>query len=111
VVEHLTRLGYVDDRTFARQWAAGRVRLSGFGRRRIEQELRQKGVDKDVIHEALKEVILPEDERETARALTLRKLKTMKDVLPETRKRRLAAFLERKGFSYEIIREMIRTPE
>ena len=43
-------------------WARSRIRLRGFGRRRIEQELRNKGVDRDIIHEAIGEVFgeLPE---------------------------------------------------
>ena len=56
VLVDLARLGYVNDRQFAEQWASGRVRLRGFGRRRIEQELRTKGIDRDVIGEALGQV-------------------------------------------------------
>ncbi len=51
VVVYLERLGYINDRQFAEQWAAGRVRLRGFGRRRIEQELRNKGIGRDIIAE------------------------------------------------------------
>ncbi len=108
-MEHLLRLRYVDDRKFAAQWAASRARLRGYGRRRIEQELRQKGVNRETIQEALNEAVPFEDERETARKVAEKKLRTMKSLEPEARKRRLAGFLERKGFSSEIVWSIIRT--
>jgi regulatory protein len=108
-MEHLLRLGYVDDRKFACQWAASRARLRGYGRKRIEQELRQKGVNQETIREALAEAIPLEDERETARTVAEKKLRTMKSLEPEARKRRLAGFLERKGFPHEIIWDIIKT--
>jgi regulatory protein len=108
-MEHLLYLGYVDDRKFSSQWAASRARLQGYGRHRIEQELRQKGVDRETIREALDEVVPPEDERENARRVTEKKLQTMKNLEPQARKRRLAGFLERKGFPHQIIWEILRT--
>jgi len=108
-MEHLFRLGYVDDRKFACQWAASRARLRGYGRKRIEQELRQKGIGQETIREALAETIPLGDERETARMVAEKKLRAMKSLEPEARKRRLAGFLERKGFSSEIIWSIIRT--
>ena len=107
VVRYLERLGYINDRQFAEQWAAGRVRLRGFGRRRIEQELRYKGIGRDTIAEALDGVFGPETELETARAAAEKKLNTMKSSDGETRRRRLSWFLQRKGFSFEIIRKVI----
>jgi regulatory protein len=109
VLDHLFRLGYVDDKKFARQWAATRARVRGYGRHRIEQELRQKGLDHETIREALAEAIPREDERETAHTVAERKLRTMKSLEPEARKRRLAGFLERKGFPRDIIWDILRT--
>lgn len=107
-MEHLLHIGYADDRKFAAQWAASRVRLQGYGRRRIEQELRQKGVNRETIQEALAEAIPLEDERETARKVADKKLRTMRSIEPEARRRRLAGFLERKGFPHEIIWDILR---
>jgi regulatory protein len=108
VMEHLFRLGYVDDKKFACQWAASRARLQGHGRHRIGQELRQKGVDREAIREALDEAVPLDGERETARTVAEKKLRTMKNLEPEARKRRLAGFLERKGFPHEIIWDILR---
>jgi regulatory protein len=108
VSEHLTRLGYLDDIKFAAQWAASRIRGRGFGRRRIEQELRIKGISSDIIKATITTLFEEAPEAETARKEAEKKLKTLTRFEPEVRRRRLAGFLERKGFSSEIIRAILR---
>ena len=109
VLIDLERLGYVDDRQFAGQWAASRVRLRGFGRRRIEQELRNKGVSRDIIRGALGRIFEDLPEADIAQREADKKLKSLARFDAETRRRRLAGFLERKGFSPEIIHDILRT--
>jgi regulatory protein len=107
VLEHVTRLGYLDDGKFAAQWAASRVRSRGFGRRRLEQELRIKGISREIIKETLNALFQEAPEAETARKEADKKLRTLARFEPEVRRRRLAGFLERKGFSSEIIRNVL----
>ena len=104
----LARLGYINDRQFAEQWASGRIRLRGFGRRRIEQELRNKGIDREIVGEALGQAFGADTEAETAHKEAEKKLNIMKSADRETRRRRLAGFLERKGFSYDVIRIVLK---
>jgi regulatory protein len=108
VISDLIRLGYVDDRQFARQWAQSRVRLRGFGRRRIAQELKNKGVDREIIQQTFAELFADDSEFETAKLTAQKKLATLKSVDYATRRRRLAGFLERKGFSFEIISRVLK---
>jgi len=109
VLEHVTRLGYLDDGKFAAQWAASRIRSRGFGRRRLEQELRIKGISSDIIKNTLNTILEEAPEAETARKEADKKLRTLTRFEPEVRRRRLAGFLERKGFSSDIIRTLLRT--
>lgn len=108
VMDHLLRLGYLNDAQFARDWAASRTRTRGYGRRRIEQELRNKGIDSDIIGETLVRLFEETPETDVARKAAEKKLRSLTRFEPEVRKRRLAGFLERKGFSSEIIRSIIR---
>ncbi len=108
VVADLTRLEYVNDREFARQWAAGRIRLRGFGRRRIEQELRNKGISRDVIQETLSEVFEDVPEAVIAQQEAEKKLRSLTRLTPEVRRRRLAGHLERRGFPSETIYGVLR---
>jgi len=109
VLSNLIRLGYIDDEKFADQWAQSRVRLRGLGRRRIEQELRAKGVDRETVRRALDDALTADLEIETASRAAERKLTTMRTLDRETRRRRLAGFLERKGFSFAVIRHILKT--
>ena len=107
VLEHVTRLGYLDDGKFAAQWAASRVRSRGFGRRRLEQELRIKGIGRDIIKETLNTLFEESTETDVARKEAEKKLRTLTRFEPEVRRRRLAGFLERRGFSSDIIRTIL----
>jgi regulatory protein len=109
VIDHCTRLGYLDDLKFAVQWASSRVRLRSFGRRRIERELRDKGVDRDIIHAALQEVYSGSSEEDVARREADKRLRTLARFDPDVRRRRLAGFLERKGFASDTIRAILVT--
>ncbi len=108
VVGHLLRLGYLDDAKFAFQWAAGRVRTRGFGRRRIEQELGNKGIAPDIIKDTLGNIFEDLSEADLARKEADRKLVSLRRFPPEVCRRRLAGFLERKGYSSSIIHGVLR---
>ncbi len=108
VLSDLVRFGYLDDEKFAEQWARSRVRLRGFGRSRIERELRGKGVGRDVIREALAGVFEDVSELDVARREAEKKSRSLARLDPETRRRRLAGFLERKGFCFETIQAILR---
>lgn len=111
VLSDLARFGFINDEQFADQWARSRVRLRGLGRRRIEQELRDKGVDAEIISRTLTGIFSSTLEIDTAKKTAAKKLGIMKNVDRDTRRRRLAGFLERKGFSYEIIRSILKGTE
>lgn len=55
-VDKLADYGYIDDKRFAENYAAELARLKHFGKRRIEQELHRKGVDRDIISEVVEEI-------------------------------------------------------
>jgi regulatory protein len=108
VLADLARLGYVNDLQFAREWTRSRIRGRGFGRRRIGQELKNKGIDPDIIRAVFAEVFLDETEFDTAKQVAQKKLNAMLSLDRDTRRRRLAGFLERKGFSFDIIRVVLK---
>ena len=107
VLSDLDRLGYINDVTFAGQWAESRIRSRSFGRRRIERELVAKGIDREIVRRELSEVFTPGTEHATAKKAAERKLRALEGKEAGIRRRRLAGFLERKGFSYDIIRDVL----
>ena len=98
-LRRLDELGLIDDRQFARMWINRRKAL---GKTRIKWELRQKGVSNDVVEEALLAV---DPETEYRSAVEAARVRWEKDRSPDerTRRRRLAAYLQRKGFGWDVI--------
>lgn len=111
VMAHLSRLGYINDEEFAGLWIESRVKVRSFGKRRLRQELRDKGVEGELIGLAIERHLPPEREAEAAKKAAESKLRSLRGLEREIRRRRLAGFLERKGFSFEVIREIMRTTD
>ena len=98
LLDRFTEVGLVDDAAFARQWVESRQAGRGLAKRALADELRRKGVDAEVVREAVDEVD-PADEEAAARALVRKKLPSLRRVDRATATRRLAGMLARKGYS------------
>ncbi|WBB70308.1 regulatory protein RecX [Micromonospora sp. WMMD812] len=96
VLDRYDEVGLIDDAAFARAWVSSRHAGRGLARRALANELRQRGVDRDVAQEALGELD-ESTEAETARALVERKLRTARGE-PDAVFRRLVGMLARKGY-------------
>jgi len=108
VIERLRELGMIDDAAFAGTLVRDRVRLRPSGARRLQGELRAKGVDEEVAREAIRDTLEGEgtDERELA-LRAAEKWRTRPGEERDRARRRLHGFLARRGFSGETIREAI----
>ncbi len=104
VLDRFTELGLIDDAAFAEEWVEARGRRSGAGR--LQQELRLKGVGEEHIAEAIGGRDDEADLR-NARELAARKAASMTGLDTVVRRRRLNAFLARRGFSSAVIRRVI----
>ena len=107
-VEALGGVGVVDDAAFAESLVRDRVRLRPQGRRRIRQELRAKGVDEETASAAIDEVMEGEDasEIDLARAAAAR-WKPRPGEERDRARRRLHAFLARRGFGGDAVRAVL----
>ncbi len=103
VMSFLSEYHFVDDDAYTENYI--HVNKSRKSPRQIAYELQQKGVDKSKISQMMEED--PIDEAETVRALLKKKTGGQ---IPEDWKERqkLAAFLGRKGFSFEVIQRILR---
>jgi len=104
VEEALQRLegwNYVDDADFARYWVENREANRPRGRRLLEQELRHKGVDREVARSAI-DAAEP-DEFADALELANGKLRSYSGLDPQVARRRLAGFLGRRGYGFDVI--------
>lgn len=101
VLSFLKEKRFIDDNVFAKAWVNSRLKKP-FGMRRIKQELRQKGVDKEIIEA---QTAKPQGYSESQTVLDLAKgrLNKSKGIDPVSAKRRVYAYLARRGFSPEVI--------
>jgi len=106
VLERLNRLDYVNDRAFAAFWIENREQFSPRGSQALRNELRLKGVEREIVEE----VVDGEHDEE----LALRAGRKKARLLLQTSamdyakfRNRLGGFLQRRGFSYEVISRVV----
>lgn len=108
VIQKFVDAGLVDDASFAEAWVHARHEQQGLGRKALGFELRRKGVDEQLVADALSTV---DEESEVSRAheLVRRKLRGMSAAESTTKTRRLVGMLARKGYSeglaFRVVRE------
>ena len=102
LLSRFVEVGLIDDAAFAATLVRSRSEFSHRGRSRIRQELREKGVDREVAEAALAELD-PEAELEGALALARRRARSLAGLEPHVARRRLAGVLERRWYSPSIV--------
>jgi regulatory protein len=107
IVADLTRMGYLDDAQFAKAKASSAARFKQHGKRRAKTELLRAGVSGDVADEALNTVYDASDTLAVARELARKQLPRLKKLEPMIARRRLMGMLQRRGFEYEEIKQVV----
>ena len=123
-IVRLTELGMLDDATFARAWVESRDRARPRGERAIREELRLKGIDREIVDvvlgdrrdlaaaaaegvEATGEIADRSPDRVAAERLLAKHARTLARVAdPRQRRQRAYALLARHGFDPETCREV-----
>jgi len=103
----LDRLDLINDHSFTSFWVESREQFSPRGARALKNELRMKGVEREVVEEMI------DDEKDEERALRAGRKKALPLVrIPgmdfATFRARLGSFLQRRGFGYEVSTRTIR---
>ena len=110
-IERLKLSGILDDANFARQLTRSKAIGAGLSRRRIGQELAKRGVSREVSQQAIESVFDEEgiDEAESIDRVARKKLRMLTKVDDATRRRRLYAFLARRGYDSDDIARVLQT--
>lgn len=108
-IARLAELGLVDDAAFSRYWVESRQAFRPRGQLALRDELRRKGVARELIDATLAEAEEhPEAEDERAMALARGALRRYANAPDRNSfQRRLGAFLQRRGFTLETIRPIV----
>lgn len=102
VVASLKEKGFLDDDFFAKSWLKERIKKP-LGLARLAQELKIKGINKEIIDSSLKEVKKDYNEAEVVAGIVKYKLDKLRGIEPQKRKARIYSYLLRRGFSPDIV--------
>lgn len=112
VICYLKEKNLLDDQKFAKEWANYSIK-KGFSRKRVEQELRKKGVEEEIITNTLNTIFSQIDEEKMALEILERKgylpLKVNLDKKEKLKQlSRILRFLSSRGFSYSTVEKLIK---
>lgn len=103
VLSKLRQQGQVDDTVFAQIWRRDREAFSPRGRRLLEFELRRRGVAAEIVDEVTSGL----DDDASAYQAAQRKLGTWAKLDYQGFRRRMVAYLQRRGFDYGAINRTV----
>ncbi len=110
-LQDLANLNYVNDQRFALEWSRYRIEVKKFGKERVRHELFAKGIASPIIETTLDTLYNTNLEQELALACASKKLASLDGLEPEKKTRRLAQYLQRRGFSADIIYETLKVSD
>ncbi len=97
---------FIDDNYFAKTWIESRIKKP-LGIRRLKQELRIKGIDREIIESQINEIKKNYSEEDIVTQIAKEKLKRIKGIDPQKAKKRIYAYLLRRGFSPQVVIECL----
>lgn len=111
VVTRLAMEGWINDRRFAERFAESALSTQRFFGPRLKLEMRRRGISADLIDEVLGRMRGEHDEGEGARSLLEKRFPgfSFSDAA-DREKRRVMAFLQRRGFGFSAIMKAMREP-
>jgi regulatory protein len=107
VIARLEGWGYIGDEGFARYWVENRGVNQPRGKRLLRQELWQKGVERETVEQALEEATI--DEYGDALTLARKRFGQLRMHDEATQRRRLASYLQRRGYDWPTTKRALDT--
>ncbi|HKR10071.1 MAG TPA: regulatory protein RecX [Gemmatimonadaceae bacterium] len=109
VIRRLVAAGLLDDAKYAEQYARSKILATGASKRRITQDLYRKGIKSEIAATAIDNVIADEeiDTGAVVERVARKKLAQLGDLEPLVLRRRLFAFLARRGYDVDQIKSVV----
>lgn len=95
--------GFLNEERFAKALAGGKFRTKGWGKKKIEEQLKQKGVSGYLVKTSLQTEINAEQYREKLKAILEKKLYMLRAENALTKKQKAARFAMTKGYEPELV--------
>lgn len=111
VITDLKQKHFLNDSAFAEIFARNRLIQKPVGRRQLRFDLLKKGISETILDETLTAVYEEFNESELARRLAEKKMKLLQNQEYQKAKKKVADFLLRRGFDWEIVRQILEEHE
>ena len=98
---------YIDDPRFALQFGRSRIKNKKVGKLRLKRELKNKGLENQIISEVLSSLYEEFDEQEISMVCAKKKLQSFSSNDIKKTRDQLSRFLERKGFTSSLIYQVV----
>jgi regulatory protein len=108
VIDKLKEDKFLNDKEFAQWLTESRQNYKGRSKYVIRNELSEKGVDKETITKTLSNA---KDDLETAKELFERRRRIFERYSGEEYTKKVTGFLQRKGYSWDIIQMILKNEE
>jgi regulatory protein len=106
ILDRLTKLELLDDQKFAKWWVEQRLEFKSKSKKDITFELRQKGIDTNIIKNILDDLEI--DEVQIAKKLIEKKLYKWQKYDEKIQKQKITQYLAGKGFGWDVIEKIIK---
>lgn len=103
VVARLYELEYLDDESYAQDYARNRFASKQYGPLRIRRELTERGIDRAIAERAVDDLFAEENPLAAARHHAEKRWPRLADEEPRRRKQKMYRYLRRRGFSSDTI--------
>jgi regulatory protein len=103
VLDRLAKSGILNDESFAQMWVENRSAMRPRGRRALAYELRQRGVDRKTIDQAIAAV----DEEELAYQAAQKRARKLQGQEWSSFRQKMFRFLAQRGFMYELCAQIV----
>lgn len=122
IITKLKAQNFINDEEFTKWWIEQRSSFQPRGLRMIKMELRQKGIEQEIIEKIISEGIKNQesplrqgfagqarimDDKERARELVRKKIGKYKGLKQQEVYQKLGSFLGRRGFDFDTIKQVI----
>lgn len=107
IVGHLIKEKYLNEERFAQNFARGKFGTKKWGKNRIVNGLKSRGISRFNIQSALNE-ISEKDYMETLDTLARKRLAEIKENHPQKRKKKLADYLLYRGWESDLVYKKIK---
>lgn len=106
-LDYLEKNGYLNDELFAERFAKSKLQKKEIGETALRFELHKKGISKDLTEKIITKIYSETPEMDIALKAAKKKLRTIRIADENAKKRKLYRFLAQRGFSADVIKEVI----